>query len=206
MIDGPPQVVGDTVDLYENLVEVPPPVGQGAHAVDPLASNLGGKHRAKSVPPEPHGFMADLDAALMQEVLDVAQRQRVADLQHHRQADDFWAGLEVTERGALVHLFRLDDGPAGLKQSSSDSACRGCRHRPDGACHPCCDPPPSSAAPIRVTAILTQPERKRHDKSVSHAEKRPKRPRAPPPLDLSRPEPRVCPRPRVIWRGIVRLN
>ena len=29
VIDGTPEAVGDTVDLYENLVEVPPPVGQG---------------------------------------------------------------------------------------------------------------------------------------------------------------------------------
>ncbi len=46
--------------------------------------------------------------------------------------------------------------------------------------HPYRDSPPSSAAPVRVTAILTQPERKRHDRSVSFAEKRHKRPRLPP--------------------------
>ena len=29
VIDGPPQVVGDTVDLYEDGIQMPPPVGQG---------------------------------------------------------------------------------------------------------------------------------------------------------------------------------
>jgi hypothetical protein len=31
--------------------------------------------------------MADVDAALMQKILDLAQRQRIADLHHHRQAN-----------------------------------------------------------------------------------------------------------------------
>ncbi len=65
--------------------------------------------------------MADDDAAIMQQVFDIAKRPWVADVQHHRKADDLSAGLEVTERGALGNLFRLDDGPAGLKQSSSES-------------------------------------------------------------------------------------
>ena len=95
VIDGPPEGVGDTVDLYENLLQMPPPVGQGPHSRDPFAADLGGEHRAEAVPPEPHDLAVDLDAALMQEILDVAQRQRVADVEHHRQADDLWAGLEV---------------------------------------------------------------------------------------------------------------
>ena len=31
--------------------------------------------------------MADVDAALEQQILDLAQRQWVADVQHHREAD-----------------------------------------------------------------------------------------------------------------------
>jgi hypothetical protein len=34
--------------------------------------------------------MADVDAALEQQVLDVAQRQRVADVHHDHQPDHFW--------------------------------------------------------------------------------------------------------------------
>ena len=65
VIDGPPERVGDTVDLYENLIQMPPPVGQGPHSLHPFAPDLGGEHRSKSVPPEAHRLMSDLDAALM---------------------------------------------------------------------------------------------------------------------------------------------
>jgi hypothetical protein len=34
--------------------------------------------------------MADVDAAFEQQILDLAQRKRIADLQHHRQANDLW--------------------------------------------------------------------------------------------------------------------
>ena len=44
---------------------------------DPLLPDLGGEHRAKLVPPKPDRIMADVDPALGQEILDVAQRRRV---------------------------------------------------------------------------------------------------------------------------------
>jgi hypothetical protein len=47
---------------------------------------------------------------------------------------------------------------------------RGGRHRPDGVRHPCCHPPIESATAMRVTAILTQTERRRHDRSTRCAE------------------------------------
>ena len=71
--------MGDTGDLHENLIQMPPPVGQGPHSLHPFAPDLGGKHRAKSVPAKPHRFMTHLDAAFVQEVLDVPQRELVAD-------------------------------------------------------------------------------------------------------------------------------
>jgi hypothetical protein len=42
--------------------------------------------RAKSMPPETHG-LADVDAPLVQQIVDVPQRQREADIHHHRQAN-----------------------------------------------------------------------------------------------------------------------
>lgn len=60
--------------------------------------------------------MAGLDTALMQEVLDVAQRQRVADVERHRQADDFWAGLEIAEGARFGHPGRLGGQIASLKK------------------------------------------------------------------------------------------
>ena len=79
----------------------PAPAGQGALAVDPLATDLRCEHRAKSVPPAAHGHMADLDAPLVWQVSDVAQRKRVPNLEHHRQADDLGTGLEGPEGGTL---------------------------------------------------------------------------------------------------------
>ncbi len=63
--------------------------------------------------------MTDLDASLVaQQVLDVAERQRAADLQHHCQADDLWAGLEVAERGAPCHLTKPGDKVSSFKESA----------------------------------------------------------------------------------------
>jgi hypothetical protein len=47
--------------------------------------------------------MADLDAPPVQEILDVAQRKREAETEHHRQADDLGARLEVAERRVFGH-------------------------------------------------------------------------------------------------------
>jgi hypothetical protein len=111
VVDLSPEVVRDAVDLHEDLIQIPSPVGQGPHVIDPLSLDLGGEQRAKSVPPEPHGLVADVDAALMQQVLDVAERQRVADVPRHCQADDLWAGLDVPEGGMLGQLTRLGGSP-----------------------------------------------------------------------------------------------
>lgn len=47
--------------------------------------------------------MADLDAALVQKILDNTRRKRKPDLQHHCQPDDFWTRLEVAQGGAFCH-------------------------------------------------------------------------------------------------------
>jgi hypothetical protein len=83
MVDGAPQIAEIAVDLHEHLIQVPTPLYKAAHVRDPLLSDLCRKHRTKPVPPEPHGLMADVDPALGQQILDVAQRQRVSHV-HHR--------------------------------------------------------------------------------------------------------------------------
>ena len=64
--------------------------------------------------------MADVDAPLVQQILDVPERQREPDIQHHRQADDLGAGFEVLEWRAFGHGQRLRKPPACLNPSSSD--------------------------------------------------------------------------------------
>jgi hypothetical protein len=64
VVDRSPEVVRDVVDPHEDLIQMPSPVGQEPHAIDPLSPDLGGEHWAEAVPPKPHGLMADLDAPL----------------------------------------------------------------------------------------------------------------------------------------------
>ena len=62
------------------------------------------------------GGRALINEPLMQQVLDIPQRERVADIEHHRQANDFGARLKVPEEGALGYLIRLGDSPILLKE------------------------------------------------------------------------------------------
>ena len=98
VIYGAPQVVGFTVDLYEHLVQMPLPIRMSTKLLNPFSSDLSGKHRTKTVPPEPHSFVADIDAALVQQIFDIPQRKRKANIQHHCEADDFGAALKALER------------------------------------------------------------------------------------------------------------
>ena len=100
MVDGASEITEPAVDLHKDLVQMPPPLRIAAHVRDPPLADLGGEHRAKPVPPEPHGLMADVDPALRQEILDIAQRQRVSHIHHHHQANDFWRAVEIPERVA----------------------------------------------------------------------------------------------------------
>jgi hypothetical protein len=46
----------------------------GSHLHDLPLSDLGGEYRSKPVPPKPDGLVANVDTALGQQILDVAQR------------------------------------------------------------------------------------------------------------------------------------
>ena len=65
--------------------------------------------------------MADIDAALEQDILDLAQRQRVSNVQHHRQTDDLRRRVEITE--GISHPTTLAIALARLKPIWSDKAC-----------------------------------------------------------------------------------
>ena len=52
-------------------VEAPLPVSVGSHVIDALGADLGGKHRPEAVPPEAHRFVADVDAAPVEEIRHV---------------------------------------------------------------------------------------------------------------------------------------
>jgi len=105
MVDCAPQIAELAVDLHEHLIQMAAPLRIAAHVRDASLTNLGGEHRAKPVPAEPDGLVADVDPALRQQILDVAQRRRVSPVNHHDQTDDFWRAVEISER--IAHAPRL---------------------------------------------------------------------------------------------------
>jgi len=86
-----------SIDLDENLIEMPTSGREGAHPVNPFAVDLGSKHRAKPVPPEPHGIMTNSDAALGQQVLKVAKRQAVFHAHHDHEPNALRRRIEMPE-------------------------------------------------------------------------------------------------------------
>ena len=92
--------------------------------LNPFSSHLRGKHRTKAVPPEPHRFVADIDATFMQQILDIAKGKLKPDIHHHSKADDLGAGFEVAKGAGFCHLARLGRRPARFNQVSSDRPTR----------------------------------------------------------------------------------
>jgi hypothetical protein len=100
VVDSAPEIAELAVDLHERLVQMPTPLRIAAHARYPLLSDLGGEHRAKPVPPKSDRLLTDVDPALGQEILNVAQRQRVPHVHHHDQTDDLRRAVEISEQVA----------------------------------------------------------------------------------------------------------
>jgi hypothetical protein len=48
---------------------------------------FGGEHRANPVPPKTHRLVANADVAFVQQILGLAQRQRLPDIHHYCAAD-----------------------------------------------------------------------------------------------------------------------
>jgi hypothetical protein len=98
VVDRAPQVHHLAVHLDVHLIEMPSPVFEAPHAADPLPADVGGEQRTEPVPPVPHRFMTDVDAALEQEVFDVAQAQRKPHVHHHDEADHLRRRVESAKR------------------------------------------------------------------------------------------------------------
>ena len=67
--------------------------------------------------------MAEVDTALEQEIFDLSQRQRVADIHHHREADDLGRTVEVAKE--IWHLAKLWIPHLHINPFLSDNACVG---------------------------------------------------------------------------------
>src|SRR5208337_4456331 len=114
MVDGAPEIAELAVNLHERLIQMPPPLRIAAHVHNAPLSDLGGEYRAKPVPPEPDGLVAEVDPSLGQQILDVAQRQRVSHVHHHEQTDDLWRAVEISERIADGPILRRPKTPRAL--------------------------------------------------------------------------------------------
>jgi len=65
--------------------------------------------------------VADVDAAFVQQVLDVPQGKREPDVHHDRKADDLVADVEILEGVAFCHVPTLRGRPARLNWIPSDT-------------------------------------------------------------------------------------
>src|SRR4030042_5858811 len=83
-------------------------------------SDLFCEHRTEAIPPEPYCLVADVDAPLEQDILDLSQRQWIADIHHHREADHLGRAVEITE--GIAHRRRLRILARRLKPIYSDNA------------------------------------------------------------------------------------
>jgi hypothetical protein len=63
-------------------------------------AKLGSEDGTKSVPPKPDCLVADVDPALGQTVIDVAQRERALHVPHCLEADCLRRTVEIAERVA----------------------------------------------------------------------------------------------------------
>ena len=120
MIHGPPEVVPFTVYLHEHLIEVPFPAAL-FHARNTPLPELRSKHRVEPLPPEARIFVPDVDAKIVQQVLNLTKGKRKSYLEHHRWANDLRRKREVFAVGAFGHVQRLATTSHRLRPTFSDS-------------------------------------------------------------------------------------
>ena len=102
MVDRASEIVLVTVDLHKDPIHLPAPLGNLARRPGSAFLDLTGEEQPKPVDPFPHALMANVDAAFVQQVLGISERQRKADIHHDLQADDFRRRFEVAE-GRFAH-------------------------------------------------------------------------------------------------------
>jgi len=73
----------------------------------------------------PNRLVADVDAPLEQNILDLSQRQWIADIHHHHEADHLGRAVEITE--GIARRRRLRNLARRLKPIYSDNALSGAR-------------------------------------------------------------------------------
>src|SRR5262245_45708165 len=78
VINSPPEIVRLAIDPDKHFVQVPTPAGIRL-VLNPLLADRRGERRTEPVPPEPHRLVTDIDPTFEQQILDLPQRQGIAD-------------------------------------------------------------------------------------------------------------------------------
>jgi hypothetical protein len=73
VIHGAPQVMRLAADPDERFIQMLSPLGMTSMLLNSPLPDLCSEHRTEPVPPEPHCFVADIDAPLEQEIFDLPQ-------------------------------------------------------------------------------------------------------------------------------------
>jgi hypothetical protein len=95
-IDRALKVICHPVDSEEHNVRVPTPLAR-LLLRHPTIADIGGRHRAEPIPLKPQGFVANVGSVLVEQVLEIAPRQRNPNIHHVRRADDLAACLELPD-------------------------------------------------------------------------------------------------------------
>ena len=82
-----------------------------------------GEVSAKPVDQEPDAFVADIDAALMEQVFYISERERKSDVHQDGQLDDLGRSLKVPE-WIFRHELRLSAPAPRLKAVCPDNSSR----------------------------------------------------------------------------------
>lgn len=95
LVDRAPQANHLAIKLHVRLVEVPASLPEAVHARDALPPNVASEEWSAPVIQHPHCLVADIVAALEQEIFDVPQRQREPHIHHRFKADNLGRGVKV---------------------------------------------------------------------------------------------------------------
>jgi hypothetical protein len=74
-----PEIMRLSINPDEHLVQVPAPLRKRPMIKASFPSR-GRKYRTETVPPVPNRLVTNVDASLEQNILDLSQRQRIADI------------------------------------------------------------------------------------------------------------------------------
>jgi hypothetical protein len=121
MINRSPKVLSPTTDLHKDLVQVPLPLRTLLHTLRSTFADLVREVSAEPIDPVTDRFVANVDAAFMEQVFNIPQLQRKSDIHHDCKLDDLRRGFEVAER-VPGHFPRLDAPALRLKAVCPDNA------------------------------------------------------------------------------------